>query len=160
MSNLLQHIDIDTLRIFWQLVLAMFFGLIIGLEREYHRKAAGLRTYALVSLGSALFTIISYEGLSSVTQNPGFDPSRIASQIVVGIGFIGGGLIFQQGDKVLGLTTAAAIWAVAAIGVAVGIGMYSVAAFTTVLVLTVVWVFRFVEKVLPRIDSGDGKNGK
>lgn len=147
------NIDPTILRMFIQLTLAAFLGLTVGVEREYKRKAAGMRTYALVSLGAALFTIISVDGFVSFLIYQNIDPTRIASQVVVGIGFIGAGLIFFRGDKVEGLTTAAALWVAAAIGVAVGIGMYAVAIFATLLTLLVVWGLRLLEDRIPRIDS-------
>ena len=120
---------------------ALLLGSVIGFERESDEQSAGLRTNALVSLGCALFTIISAYGFLGFTDlaHVQIDPTRIASYIVAGIGFLGGGTIFVQKDpqKVKGLTTAAAIWVVAAIGVACGIGMFWEAIIVTVLVLIV-----------------------
>lgn len=144
-------IDLFALQVSVQLAYAALLGLVIGFEREHHRKAAGMRTYALVSFGAALFTVVSAYGFSN-TGYVNTDPSRIASQVVVGIGFLGGGLIFLQGDRVLGLTTAAALWVAAAIGVTVGAGMYTIATFSTILTLVLVWGFRFVEEKVPRVD--------
>lgn len=141
------------MRILIQLVLAALFGVVIGIEREHRRKAAGMRTYALVCMGAALFTILSVDGFRSLVSENGYDPSRIASQIVVGIGFIGGGLIFLQGNKVQGLTTAAALWVTAAIGMTVGIRMYAVAAAATFLTLCIIWLFRFIEAYVPRAED-------
>lgn len=127
---------------------ALFLGALIGLERESDEQSAGVRTNALVSLGCALFTIISAYGFLSFTNlsHVQVDPTRIASYIVAGIGFLGGGTIFIQKDpqKVKGLTTAAAIWVVAAIGMACGAGMYREAILVTVLVLIVLFILRFV----------------
>lgn len=109
-----------------RLLLAALLGLILGLEREYIGKPAGMRTYALVSLGSALFTIISEFGFND-TAGAGFDPSRVAAQIVTGIGFLGAGVIVLQGIKLRGVTTASGIWVSAAIGMAVGTGLYLIA---------------------------------
>jgi len=109
-----------------QLVLAAAVGLILGIEREYAGKPAGTRTYALVTLGATVFTIISKFGFEdAATLN--FDPSRVAAQIVTGIGFLGAGVIIFRGVKVEGLTTAAGLWVAAAIGMAIGASMYSVA---------------------------------
>lgn len=127
-----------------QLALAVVLGALIGLERQLAGKTAGVRTYALVSLGSALFSYISKYGFVEFWGVPGFDPSRIASQIVVGVGFIGAGLIVFHSERVRGLTTAAGLWVSAAIGMAVGFRLYSIAVFTTILVLLVfivLWVF-------------------
>ncbi|PJE64875.1 MAG: magnesium transporter MgtC [Candidatus Ryanbacteria bacterium CG10_big_fil_rev_8_21_14_0_10_43_42] len=146
--------------IFLQLILAVFLGMMIGVEREHRRKAAGMRTYALVSMGAALFTIMSVAEFSPLASFGTPDPTRIISQVVVGIGFIGGGLIVLQGDKVMGLTTAAALWVAAAIGIAVGLQMYMVSVFATILTLLVVWAFRFVEEKVPRVDRSVGRSKK
>lgn len=133
-----------------QLVVASVLGFAIGLEREHRRKAAGMRTFALVCLGAALFTIISVDGFRAFALESAYDPSRIAANIVVGIGFLGAGLIFLQGNKVQGLTTAAALWVTAAIGMAVGIQMYSIAFVVAFLTLCIMWLFRFIEAYVPR----------
>lgn len=108
-----------------ELALALVLSSAIGLERELRQKSAGLRTHALVGLGAALFVLISKYGFTDVLT-PGLvvlDPSRVAAQIVTGIGFIGGGLIFVRRDAVRGLTTAAVVWLTAAIGAAAGAGL-------------------------------------
>ena len=117
----------------------------IGLERERTGKPAGMRTYTLVSMGSALFTILSYSGFSDFVGTVGFDPSRIASQIVVGVGFLGAGIIFFTKTEVHGLTTAAAVWVSAAIGVAVGLKFYSLAVFSTALTFLTLRLMRSLE---------------
>ncbi|MBI2037008.1 MAG: MgtC/SapB family protein [Candidatus Liptonbacteria bacterium] len=120
-----------------QLGLAVFLGAAIGLERELSRKTAGLRTYALVSLGSAIFTIISAHLMdgNSITGVINYDPGRIAAQIITGIGFIGAGMIIFNQSKLQGITTAAGIWVTAAIGMAVGYRFYAMAVLATILVL-------------------------
>jgi len=112
-------------------------GAAIGIEREYHAKEAGLRTHLLVALGSCLFMLLSAYGFDAVLghDHVSYDPSRIASQVVTGIGFIGAGTIILQKQVVRGLTTAAGLWVTAAIGLACGNGMYLIAAITTVIVL-------------------------
>lgn len=135
----------DSLYMMGQLTLAVVLGMFIGIERESHGKPAGLRTYTLVTLGSTIFTILSAHGGADVSIHAAFDPSRVASQIVVGVGFIGGGLIFLKENSVYGLTTAAGLWAAAAIGMAVGFAQYTVAVYGTVLVLLVLWLFRYVD---------------
>ncbi len=125
----------NQLAIFGQLALAAFLGAFIGLEREYVGKAAGVRTYSIVSLGSALFTILSVGVIQSAPSAINFDPGRIAAQIVTGVGFLGAGLIIFREKKLQGLTTAAGLWASAAIGMAVGFKFYSAAIFTAILVL-------------------------
>jgi len=116
----------------WRLLLAAGLGAAIGLEREYRQKPAGLRTNILIALGSALFSILSLEATRSVG-----DPSRVAGQIVTGIGFIGGGAIMRNRNTVHGMTTAATIWVNAAIGVGAGMGRYALATFTAALTLVV-----------------------
>ena len=124
-----------------RLMLAVLLGAIIGLERELAHKHAGVRTHALVALGSALFTIVSVEATRGVVVA---DPTRIAAQIVTGVGFMGAGLIVFNDSRVRGLTTAAGLWSAAAIGMAAGFGMYAAAIFATLLVLLVLVVFWFV----------------
>lgn len=131
------ELDPMQLKIFGQLALAAFLGALIGLERSYVGKAAGLRTYSLVTLGSCLFTILSQIGFTG--EN--IDPTRIAAQIVTGIGFIGAGLIVFREDKVQGLTTAAGLWAAAAIGMAIGVGFYQLSIFTSFLLLVILNIF-------------------
>ena len=131
-----------------RLALAAVFGAAIGVERELREREAGLRTHLLVSVGSALFTIVSAYGFREFLVHGGSvvrtDPSRIAAQIVTGIGFLGAGAIIRQGLSVRGLTTAATLWVVAAIGMASGAGYYSAAAITTVLVILSLWPLRVV----------------
>lgn len=135
-------------QIILQLVLAAIFGGLLGLEREYKRKEAGLRTYSLVSLGSAFFTIVSFEAYRNFINQPGvnLDPSRIIGQIVMGIGFLGAGLIIFRGFHVEGLTTAAGLWVAAAIGAAVGAGLYVPALFVTSLVIGILSGLRLLEE--------------
>ena len=140
--------------VFGQLVLAVVLGALIGLERQLAGKTAGMRTYALVSLGSALFSYISKYGFVEFWGVPGFDPSRVASQIVVGVGFIGAGLIVFHSERLRGLTTAAGLWVSAAIGMAVGFQLYPIAVFATVLTLAVFIILWILEqKILKRVGS-------
>ena len=120
-----------------RLLVATLLGALIGLEREYHAKEAGVRTHLLVALGSCLFMIISIYGFDAYLgrDHVSFDPSRIASQVVTGIGFIGAGTIILQKQVVRGLTTAAGVWVTAAIGLACGDGMYLLAVISTAVVL-------------------------
>jgi putative Mg2+ transporter-C (MgtC) family protein len=129
----------------WRLLLAAGLGAALGLEREYRQKPAGLRTNILIAIGSALFTILSI----SMTAGSG-DTSRVAGQIVTGIGFLGGGAILRNRDTVHGMTTAATIWVNAAIGIACGIGQYQLAAATTVLTLVVLVVLPPIETYFER----------
>ncbi|QPJ26375.1 MgtC/SapB family protein [Listeria seeligeri] len=120
-----------------RLVIAGILGAVIGLDREIRAKEAGFRTHFLVSLGSALIMIVSQYGFSEIAtmQTVSFDPSRVAAQVVSGIGFIGAGTIIIQKKFVRGLTTAADLWATAGIGLAVGAGMYWVGIAATLLTL-------------------------
>ena len=118
-----------------RLLLATALGAVIGFQRERAGKPAGIRTYSLICIGSALFTIASALGFL------GADPSRIAAGIVAGIGFIGAGAIMRRGEGILeGLTTAATIWVVAGIGLAAGAGMYVIAPVATAIVLIVLYI--------------------
>jgi putative Mg2+ transporter-C (MgtC) family protein len=131
-----------------RIALAAGLGAAIGLERELREREAGLRTHLLVSLGAALFTIVSAYAWSdwSFSNRSGivFDPTRIAAQIVTGVGFLGAGAIIRQGLTIRGLTTAATLWAVAAIGMAVGAGYYAAAVITTVVVIVSLWPLRIL----------------
>ncbi|MBQ7442657.1 MAG: MgtC/SapB family protein [Bacteroidaceae bacterium] len=124
-------------RFFIHILVAALLGGVIGLERGYRAKEAGFRTHFLVALGAALFMVLSAYGFEGalVSENHRLDVSRIAAQVVSGIGFIGAGTIIFQRQMVHGLTTAAGLWVTAAIGMACGAGMYMLAAFTTLLVL-------------------------
>lgn len=126
-----------------KVAVAALLGAIVGFERELARKVAGIRTHSLVCLASALFTSISVDAFKQYIGTVGYDPSRIISNIVVGIGFIGAGAILKHGSRVEGTTTAASLWAVAAIGVTVGVGLFKEAAVITAFIyaiLQVVWV--------------------
>lgn len=156
----MEFLNSETLQIFWQLTLAVLLGSVIGAEREIAGKTAGIRTHALVALGAALFSIISKYAFREFWGVPGFDPSRIASQVVVGVGFIGAGLIVFKESKVRGLTTAAGLWVAAAIGMSVGYRLFSIAIFTTILTIAIfilLWFIevKFVKKIVQRADSQD-----
>ncbi|PJE51322.1 MAG: hypothetical protein COV29_01035 [Candidatus Yanofskybacteria bacterium CG10_big_fil_rev_8_21_14_0_10_36_16] len=125
-----------------RLFVAALLGAAIGFEREKSNKVAGLRTHSLVAIGAALISILSVYGFEDLTVDSSYDPSRLISNIIVGIGFIGGGAILKYGGKVVGITTAATLWVVAAVGIAVGLGMYLAAVSASVIVyiiLTVLW---------------------
>jgi len=115
-----------------RLVLAAIAGGIIGFERKYVHKPAGIRTHMLVSIGAALFTLVSTTSFFS-----GADPSRIAAGIVTGIGFLGAGTIFRDENKVQGLTTAASLWAVAAVGLTIAAGLYLVSMVSVMLIILI-----------------------
>ncbi|HEX9978855.1 MAG TPA: MgtC/SapB family protein [Acidimicrobiia bacterium] len=125
-----------------RLVVAAVLSGVIGFEREVAQKAAGLRTHMLVGLGSSLFTLLG------VAAFPGSDPARIAAQVVTGIGFLGAGAIFRHGFTVRGLTTAAGLWTVAAVGMAAGIGEWAVALVATGVAVVVLYVVGVVQWLL------------
>ncbi len=138
-------------QIIQQLILAIFLGALIGLEREYKGKGAGLQTYSLVCLGACLFTIISLEMIdffSSKELGTSSDIIRIVNAIAIGIGFIGAGVIFRQESGIIGLTTAAGLWVTAGIGISVGAGLYFLAAFSALLSLLVLSGFGLLEDKL------------
>ena len=146
---------------FLRLLVAGLLGAAIGFERELRDREAGIRTHLLVSLGSALFTIVSAYGFHEFLVSGGnvvrADPSRIAAQIVTGIGFLGAGAIIREGLSVRGLTTAATLWVVAAIGMACGAGYYWPAAAAAVLTLFAlwplrIWAYRLIERIKPEED--------
>lgn len=141
----------NELVISFQLVLSAFLGGIIGFVRERDKKAAGLRTHTLVSVGSTLLMGLS---IYMASQYPGSDAGRIAAQVVTGIGFLGAGTIIQAQGTVRGLTTAASIWVASAIGLAVGAGFYIGALVSTLIALIVLELLRGIEKKYMR---GDGK---
>lgn len=129
-----------------RLIVALLLGAVIGWERELQRMPAGFRTHALVSLGSAIFTIVSAHAFTG----PLSDPTRIAAQVVSGVGFLGGGAILHYGGTVRGLTTAASLWAVAAVGMAAGAGLFVVATVSAVLVIVALEVFQRLERAAKR----------
>jgi len=134
---------IQNLNIFLQLIVAALLGGIIGIERSVSHKTAGMRTYALVSMSAALFIVISNVVTAQYIGITNFDPLRVASQVIVGIGFIGAGLIIFKRSKLRGLTTAAGLWMAAGIGMAVGYKLYAIAIFVstlTIFIFTIMWI--------------------
>ncbi|MEK9183559.1 MAG: MgtC/SapB family protein [Patescibacteria group bacterium] len=147
--------------VYLQLVLAVVLGASLGVERQLAGKVAGVRTYALVSLGAALFSLMSKHAFPEFWGMPGFDPSRIASQVVVGIGFLGAGSIIFYESRVHGLTTAAGLWVAAAIGMSVAYSLYSIAIFSTGLTLAVFVFLWFLEdRVVKKAALSNGNKGK
>jgi len=140
----------DTGEIALRLLAAAFLGSAIGLERERLLWAAGLRTHMLVCVGSALIMLVSAFGFGDALKNPDvvLDPSRVAAQVVSGIGFLGAGTILLRHDVIRGLTTAASLWTVAAIGLAVGGGLYLPAVIATVLILGILMGLKPLENRL------------
>lgn len=125
----------------WRLIAAAVLGAVIGIERERHEHPAGIRTHMLVSIGSAAFTVLSIYSFGQ-----GSDPGRVAAQIVTGIGFLGAGSILKGGGTIHGLTTAASLWVVAAVGMAAGAGAWGVAVATTIIVLISLWPLQEIER--------------
>ncbi len=131
-----------------RMLIAAFLGALIGLERELHGCAAGLRTHILVSMGAALFMLISIHVAEAYGHFGDVDASRIAAGVVTGIGFLGAGAIIRYGSSIRGLTTAASIWAISAIGLATGAGMYEAAVITTFIGLVILFLSRVEEKLV------------
>jgi putative Mg2+ transporter-C (MgtC) family protein len=140
----------------WELTLRILFALaiggLIGLEREFGQHSAGFRTHILVCLGSALIMLLSLYGFGIFMNEPNVraDPARLAAQVISGIGFLGAGTILRTGNSISGLTTAASLWVVAALGLAVGAGFYYGATLTAVLVLICLFVLNKLEKVFSK----------
>jgi len=130
-----------------RLLTAAVLGGLLGFERERRHKSAGLRTNILIAIGSALFTLMSYE---LAADGPGADPGRVAAQIVTGIGFLGAGAIMRTDSGVHGLTTAATVWVNAAVGVAAGGGEYRLAVIATAVTLGVLLVLQPLERIIDR----------
>jgi putative Mg2+ transporter-C (MgtC) family protein len=154
--------EIDSWEILLRLSLAAALAGAIGAERELREREAGFRTHMLVGVGAALFTLVSAYAWSdwAFSNESGlvFDPTRIAAQIVTGIGFLGAGAIIRQGLSVRGLTTAATLWVVAAIGMAAGAGYYSAAVITTALALVSLWPLRIVaHRLVGRLRPAEGR---
>jgi putative Mg2+ transporter-C (MgtC) family protein len=152
--------DLSAGEVVLRVVLAAVLGGAIGAEREIREREAGLRTHLLVSVGAALFTLVSAYAWNdfafSLESGVTLDPTRISAQIVTGIGFLGAGAIIRQGLSVRGLTTAATLWVVAAIGLAAGAGYYWAAVVTTALVLVTLWPLRIVaHQMAARIRPGE-----
>lgn len=135
-----------------QIVVAALLGGLIGLEREARGREAGFRTNMLIAIGACLFTIISIDGFP-LQDSSARDTSRVAAQIVSGVGFLGAGALFQTRNHVKGMTTAATIWLVAAIGMTVGVGAYALAIFTSVLTFVVLRLLRPVSKTVGHWDK-------
>lgn len=149
MQNIFDQATID---IVLPLLIALLLGMIIGTERVWAHKTAGMRTYALVAMGSALFVLVSSEMVRQYVGYSGMNPLHIVAQIIVGVGFIGTGLIFTKDNKLMGLTTATGLWVSAGIGMACGFSLYKIAIIATVLTLFIFIVLWFVEKQLKQTE--------
>ncbi len=136
------------MQIIMRLTLSVILSGLIGLERQVHRRHAGLRTHILVCLGSCLIMLTSLYIFDIYENRVPLDPARIAAGVITGIGFLGAGTIIRERERVRGLTTAASLWVVAGIGLAVGCGFYLAAVFTTILSLVVLFLLRYMESMV------------
>jgi putative Mg2+ transporter-C (MgtC) family protein len=154
----MDHFTLSNADLILRLLVAMLFGSLIGIERTIAGKTAGVRTYALVSMGSALFVLVSI--VIASWYNTGntivVDPLRMASQIIVGIGFLGAGLIILKESHISGLTTAAGLWVSAGIGMAAGFGLFLLALMATIITIVIFTVMWFVEERY--VEGGKIKN--
>jgi putative Mg2+ transporter-C (MgtC) family protein len=148
------------LQMITRLLITLVLSGLIGLERQVQRRDAGLRTHILVSLGSCLIMLTSLYVFDIYKDTVSMDPARIAAGVITGIGFLGAGTIIREPEGVRGLTTAASLWVVAGIGLAVGCGFIKVAFYTTALVLLVLYLLRYIEdhllKAAPKADHKTG----
>lgn len=142
----MENISIDTLGLIGKLAFAMFLGILLGSERSIAHKIAGMRTYGLVAMGSTLFTIVSILATGGYDSPSFLDSTRIVSQILPGVGFIGAGLMIFNGTKVSGVTTAAGIWVSAGVGMAIGYGFYMLAIAATLFSIFAFTVLWYLEK--------------
>jgi len=136
-----------------RLVVAVILGLIVGAERLFVHKDAGMKTHALVALGSAVFVLISEAMVQKYINFPGLSPTMIPGQIIVGIGFLGAGSIMVYGSQLRGLTTAGGLWVTAGIGMAAGLGFYDLAFVVTILVLLILVLVNILERPLRKISE-------
>lgn len=153
MDFLTSFLGPENIDMFTRVFVAMALGALLGIERVFAHKTAGMRTYSLVAMGAALFTVISAVVTKDFTPLANFDPLRVASQIVVGLGFLGGGIIIFHDKRVSGLTTAAGLWVSGAIGVACGFALYPIASFVTVLTLFIFSLMWFLECGIKKISG-------
>jgi putative Mg2+ transporter-C (MgtC) family protein len=149
--------ELTTIDILINLAIALGLGAVIGIERTLAGKSAGMRTYALVSLGSAVFVTVSILVSLQYISLTNFDPLRVASQILVGIGFIGAGLVFhnQKEMRASGLTSAAGLWVAAGIGMASGFGLYDLAIVAAILTLAIFTVMWYIERAVKKFSYSD-----
>jgi putative Mg2+ transporter-C (MgtC) family protein len=154
--DVMQGLDWPT-EVFIRLMLASFCGGLAGLEREVRGRQAGFRTYMLVALGAALTMIVSlsiaiqpWQPTTNPRININVDPGRIAYGVMTGIGFLGAGVIIQHKGSIRGLTTAASLWCIAAVGLAAGFGLYLTSIFSTLLIVAALWLLDYLEDVIPR----------
>lgn len=147
----MEFISSANLEIFTQLIIATLLGVTLGAERIIAHKTAGMRTYGLVSLGSTLFVVIGNIVVQNNAGNLALNPLQMASQVIMGIGFLSAGMIIFRDSKISGLTTAVGLWISAGIGIAVGFKLYTIAIFTTLLTLFVFTILWLIEKKMKNI---------
>lgn len=147
---ILNIFDGATVDIILKLFVALLLGMIIGTERMWAHKTASMRTYALVSMGSALFVVVSGEMVKAYAGFAGLNPLMMVAQIVVGVGFLGTGLIFSHDSKVMGMTTATGLWVAAGIGMASGFGLFNIAIIATLFTLFIFMVLWYIEARLKK----------
>jgi len=149
-EQILNEQSITTENVAFRMLLSLFVGAIVGIEREYHKQPAGLRTHILISMGSTLIMLLSIYIPQEYSQFHTADPARLAAQVVSGIGFLGAGAIMKYGLNVKGLTTAASIWMIAGLGLAVGAGMYIAAGIGTgMLIFALLFLDIFEKWIFP-----------
>lgn len=153
MTDLRYDTALATPEIALRIGLALVAGLLVGIERQWHHKNAGLRTHALVSVGAAAFGLLSFLGFG-----PTNNPMHIAAGVVTGIGFIGGGVIMHRGRTVQGINTAATLWAAASMGLAVGAGYYALTGVVLAAVLLIQFPLRWIEESLEQRSNGQGRS--
>lgn len=146
MNEQLVSMDVNIFNAMWRLLLSMILGAVVGAERKNKGQIAGIRTFALISMGACLAMLLSIYVPQEYMGFKNGDPGRIAAQVITGIGFLGGGAMIQMKGSVRGLTTAAGIWVTAIIGMAVGVGMYGVSVGATIMILVVLVLFERYEK--------------
>ncbi|MFH1397914.1 MAG: MgtC/SapB family protein [Candidatus Omnitrophota bacterium] len=146
-------------QVLFRLVMSVFLGGLIGLERQLHRRNAGLRTHILVSLGSCLIMLTSMYVFDIYKNMADIDPSRIAAGVITGIGFLGAGTIIRDRDGIKGLTTAASLWVASGIGLAVGCGFYTAGLFTALLSLVALILLRKIEATMLGKEDQSTKGG-
>ena len=154
----MEQFFVENSEIILRLIVATGLGLIIGVERLLVKEAAGMKTHALVSMGSAVFVLISEAVVQKYMNVPGLNPTMMAAQIIVGIGFLGAGSIILQGSRLVGLTTAGGLWVTAGIGMAAGFGLFNLALVAALLVLFVFIVISVVERPIRKISGEDNQS--
>ncbi|SNZ12270.1 MgtC/SapB family protein [Hydrogenobacter hydrogenophilus] len=151
--SLTEHLPFPVWEGFLRITLAFLSGALIGLEREKRRQPAGFRTHSVLALGSALMSVLSLYTAYAYGQGVSADPSRIASQVITGIGFLGAGAIIRLGVSIKGLTTAASLWTTAGIGLSIGMGMYTMSLFALLLLLLTLSAMSRIEKEFIRMGT-------